>query len=62
MFGIGFWELLLLAVICLVVVGPERLPGLMRTLGQWSGRARLMMMRLKAELDREMGDDDDRKP
>lgn len=60
MLSIGFWELMLLAVLCLLVVGPERLPSLMRTLGNWSGRAKLAMMRFKAELDREVGDDDRR--
>jgi len=61
MLSIGFWELTLLAVLCLLVVGPERLPALMRTLGQWTGRARLAVTRFKAELDREIGDDE-RKP
>lgn len=56
---IGFWELGLLAVLCLLVVGPERLPGLMRSLGRMMGRAKLAVMRLKAEMDRV---DDERKP
>jgi sec-independent protein translocase protein TatB len=60
MLEIGFWELLLLAVLCLLVVGPERLPPLMRTLGTWTGRAKLAVMRFKAELDREIDADDDR--
>jgi sec-independent protein translocase protein TatB len=59
MLDIGFWELAFLAVLCLVVVGPDRLPGLMRSLGSLMGRAKLAVMRLKAELDRV---DDERKP
>lgn len=54
MFDVGFWELLLIAVLCLLVVGPERLPRLARTVGAWAGRAKLMVQRLKAEVDREV--------
>ncbi len=59
MFEVGFWELALLAVLCLLVVGPARLPALMRTLGRWSGRAKLAVMRMKAEFDRTLDVDDD---
>ena len=38
MFDIGFWELSLLALVALLVVGPERLPKLARTAGLWIGR------------------------
>lgn len=54
MFDLGFWELFLCAVIALVVLGPERLPGVARALGRWTGQARAYMRNLTAELDREL--------
>lgn len=56
MLEIGFWELVLLAVIVLIVAGPERLPGIARAVGRWAGRARALGRGLKAEFDREMQD------
>ncbi|MFO1371060.1 MAG: Sec-independent protein translocase protein TatB [Candidatus Competibacteraceae bacterium] len=54
MFEIGFWELVMVGVVALLVVGPERLPGLARTVGLWLGKARRMVMEVKAEVDREL--------
>jgi sec-independent protein translocase protein TatB len=54
MFEIGFWELALVGVVALIVVGPERLPGLARTAGLWLGKARRMIADVKAEVDREL--------
>ena len=54
MFDVGFTELLLVGIIALVVVGPERLPGLMRTLGLWVGRARAAFSSLRDEVEREV--------
>ncbi|WP_440996774.1 Sec-independent protein translocase protein TatB [Arhodomonas sp. SL1] len=53
MFDVSFWELLIIGVIALIVVGPERLPGLARTLGLWVGRARATFTSLKDEIERE---------
>lgn len=53
MFDIGFTELTLIFVIGLVVLGPERLPTVARTLGHWIGRARSTFNNLKNELERE---------
>ena len=53
MFDIGFSELALIFVIGLVVLGPERLPTVARTLGHWMGRARSTFNNLKNELERE---------
>jgi len=54
MFEIGFWELVMVGVVALLVVGPERLPGLARTAGLWLGKARRMLADVKAEVDREL--------
>ncbi|HLB29983.1 MAG TPA: Sec-independent protein translocase protein TatB [Gammaproteobacteria bacterium] len=40
MFDIGFWEIALTGVIALLVVGPERLPGLIREVMRWTSAAR----------------------
>lgn len=53
MFDIGFWEFSLIAIVALVVVGPEKLPGMVRTGGQLLGRAKRTMRELKYDLERE---------
>ncbi|MGD2020781.1 MAG: Sec-independent protein translocase protein TatB [Thiohalocapsa sp.] len=54
MFDIGALELILIGVVALLVVGPERLPKLARTAGLWVGRARRAFMSVKDEIDREI--------
>lgn len=54
MFGIGFSELLLISVVALIVVGPERLPKVARTIGAWVGRLNRYAAQIKADIDREM--------
>ncbi len=54
MFDIGFLELCLIAVIALMVFGPERLPGAARTAGLWIGRARRFVSSMKQDIDREI--------
>lgn len=54
MLDIGFTKLLLIAGIALVVVGPERLPRVARTLGTLLGRAQRYMSDVKAEVNRSM--------
>ena len=58
MFDVGFWELILIAVVALVVVGPERLPRMARVAGLWLGRAQRMLGSVKAEIDRELKADE----
>lgn len=54
MFDIGALELVVIAVVALIVVGPERLPRLARTAGRWVGRARRTLLSVKEEIDREI--------
>ena len=54
MFDIGFLELVVVGVVALLVVGPERLPKLARNAGLWMGRARRTVATVKAEIDSEL--------
>ena len=54
MFDIGFTELVLLGVIGLLVLGPERLPKAARTVGLWLGQARRMVGDVTREVDRQL--------
>ncbi len=54
MFDIGFWELAVIGTIMLVVLGPERLPGVARTAGFWLSKIRRMVSDVKAEVKKEM--------
>lgn len=58
MFEIGFSELLIVGVVALIVLGPERLPHAARMLGLFVRRARAHWYTVKAELDRELADED----
>lgn len=61
MFDIGFPEFFLAAVVALLVLGPERLPGALRTAGLWLGRLRRSYYNVKTEIEREIGMDDVRR-
>ncbi|WP_144392959.1 Sec-independent protein translocase protein TatB [Pleionea sediminis] len=54
MFDIGFLELTFVAIIALIVLGPERLPVAARTVGRWIGKARRTFNSVKSEIDREL--------
>lgn len=54
MFDIGFLELALILVVALLVVGPQRLPGLVRTAGHWAGKLRTMVNAVQTEVKREI--------
>jgi len=58
MFDIGFWELMIIGLVALLVVGPERLPKLAYTAGKWLGKGRAMIGSIKSEIDREMQADE----
>lgn len=59
--GVGFSELLLLALILLLVVGPQRLPEVARTVGRWTRHARGAWVSLKSEFQGEMDRDHNRR-
>jgi len=54
MFGIDFSELIIIMVIALIIVGPERLPKVARTLGHLWGRAQRYINGVKADISRDM--------
>jgi sec-independent protein translocase protein TatB len=58
MFDVGFTELLLLFVIGLLILGPERLPKVASQLGRWVGRARRTATQLRHQLEREIALDE----
>lgn len=58
MFDFGFWEIILILMVALIVVGPERLPGLARTAGLWIGKAKRLVSDVKAEIDQELAADE----
>lgn len=51
MFDVGYSELLVIAVVALVVIGPKDLPRVMRTVGNWVGRARGMARHFRSGID-----------
>jgi sec-independent protein translocase protein TatB len=58
MFDVGFSELLVIAVVALLVLGPERLPKAARFAGLWVRRARAQWNSVKAEFERDLADED----
>lgn len=54
MSGVGFWELMLVFLIGLIVLGPERLPRVAHQLGTWLGQARRMTRMMKRQLEDEL--------
>lgn len=61
MFGISFSELLLVGLVALLVLGPDRLPGAARTAGLWIGRLKRSFNAIKTEVERELGADEIRR-
>ncbi|MFB1490142.1 MULTISPECIES: Sec-independent protein translocase protein TatB [unclassified Thiocapsa] len=58
MFDMGFWELVVIGVVALVVIGPERLPKVARIAGLWLGRARRTLASVQDEIRRELKADE----
>ena len=61
MFDVGFWELAIIFVVGLLVLGPERLPRVAAQVGQWAGKARRMARMLSNQLQDEMNAVDPRR-
>lgn len=58
MFDIGFSELLVIAVITLIVMGPERLPQTVRSISLWIGRLKQMLAGARRDFEQEVGMDE----
>ena len=61
MFDIGFSEIIVCAVVGLLVIGPERLPETVRTVGLWVGRIKRSLRETREELERQVGMEDVRR-
>jgi sec-independent protein translocase protein TatB len=58
MFDVGFPELLAIAVVALLVIGPDKLPETIRSLALWFGRFKRSFNDLRSEIEREIGADE----
>ncbi len=58
MFDIGFWELSLIGIVALLVIGPERLPAVARTVGKYVGKANRFIANIKEDINKELKDED----
>ena len=54
MFDVGFWELCLIGLVSLLVIGPEKLPKAARVAGFWVGKTRNIVASVKAEIKEEL--------
>jgi len=54
MFDIGFSEILVIFILALIVLGPEKLPRVVREVGRWVGRARAMARQFQEQLEEEV--------
>lgn len=58
MIDVGFWEIAMIGVLALIILGPERLPRVAQTAGLWIGKARRMMRELKTDMQTEIDNSD----
>jgi len=58
MIDVGFWEVAMIGVLALIIIGPERLPGVARMAGTWMGKARRMMNEIKSDIKSELNEAD----
>jgi len=61
MFDIGFPELLIVSIVALLVIGPDKLPETVRSIALWVGRIRRSLANIKMELENEIGADEIRR-
>lgn len=59
MFDIGFWELAIISIVALLVMGPEKLPGLLRDVSKWVRTIRRFVSQTRNEIEREFSLDVD---
>jgi len=55
MFDVGFWEVMLILIMGLLFLGPEKMPKIASQLGRWVGKARRTATQLRYQLEREVG-------
>ena len=58
MFDMGFTEMVLIGIVALIVIGPERLPGVARTAGKYFGRLKRFMTTVRADVEQELRADE----
>jgi sec-independent protein translocase protein TatB len=58
MFDMGFTEMMLIGIVALIVIGPERLPGVARTAGKYFGRLKRFMTSVRADVEQELRADE----
>lgn len=58
MFDVGFWELLLIGIVALFVIGPERLPSFVRVAGLWMGKANATVQGVRRDIAAELRADE----
>ncbi len=58
MFDIGFREIIVIAIIALLVVGPDKLPGLIKETARWAAKIRRFVIDTKRDIEREINFDD----
>jgi sec-independent protein translocase protein TatB len=61
MFDPSFFELIIICIVALLVLGPDRLPGAIKTVGLWIGRLRRSFNKIKREIEQEVGADEIRR-
>lgn len=59
MFDIGFWELAIISIVALLVLGPEKMPGLIRDVSKWARKIRRFVSQTRNEIEREFSLDVD---
>ncbi len=62
MFDVGFWELIIIFGLGLIILGPERLPKVAMQVGTWAGQARRMARHLSSQIRDEINDIDIKDP
>ena len=54
MFDFSFWELAIVLIVALLVVGPDKLPALAAKIGRWVGKAKRMIMSVRSDIESEL--------